>query len=192
MNKLFSIVILCFVALFSLPSRVMAAPNSDDKVVMGGSYVLEAGETLPGNLIVIGGNATIEEGATVNGDVILLGGQVSISGLISGNLNLFGGSASLRDTAIVNGNAVVTSSVLNRSDGATIKGKVTEGNELPKDLSCRIRSLPTHRLRKPRIPVFWVSSGMFSPSSLPASPQQSLPCLQLCSLLSPCVVRQQH
>ena len=31
----------------------------------------------------------------------------------------------------MNGNAVVTSSVLNRSDGATIKGKVTEGTELP-------------------------------------------------------------
>ena len=66
----------------------MAAPTSDDKVVMGGSYVLEAGETLPGNLIVIGGNATIEEGATVSGDVILLGGQVSVSGVITGNLNL--------------------------------------------------------------------------------------------------------
>lgn len=144
MKKLLITAILVMMVLFSLPSRVMAAPVSEDKVVMGGSFVLKPDETLSGNLIVIGGNATIEENATVQGDIILLGGQVSVSGHVTGNLNLFGGSASLRDTAVVDGNAVVTSSVLNKTDSATIKGNVIEGSELPSGfiLPDRIKANP--------------------------------------------------
>lgn len=131
MRRIKLIIWIALLVTLLIPSTVFASSTKEDKVVMGGSYVLKSGDELDGNLIIIGGNATIEEDAKVNGDVILLGGQVSISGMVSGDLNMFGGSASLRDTAVIEGNAVVTSSVLNQADGATINGKVIEGTNLP-------------------------------------------------------------
>ncbi len=115
-----------------LPTPVHASSPKDDRVVMGGSFVLKSGDELDGNLIVIGGNATIEEDATVHGDIILLGGQVSVDGTVDGNLNVFGGSASLRENAVIEGDAVITSSALNQADGATIQGKITQGQDLPR------------------------------------------------------------
>jgi cytoskeletal protein CcmA (bactofilin family) len=131
MRKILPLILAVLTIALLIPSPVYASSNMDDKVVMGGSFVLNTGETLDGKLIVIGGTATVEEGATVKGDVILLGGQLSIRGTINGSMSLFGGAASLHETAVVDGDVRVTSSVLNKDDNATVKGKVIQGSNLP-------------------------------------------------------------
>ncbi len=50
--------------------------TSGDKLVLGGVYTLDSGETLTGSLIVLGGSVTLEAGSTVTGDVVLLGGSM--------------------------------------------------------------------------------------------------------------------
>ncbi len=130
--KRFQVLLLLIVLLTLLiPTPVHAASVQDDRVVMGGSFVLEKDQTLNGNLVVIGGTAKIEKDAVVNGSIILVGGQVTIDGIVEGSISLFGGSASLRDSAIVVGDIYVTSAVLNRSDLADVKGEVIEGKQLP-------------------------------------------------------------
>ncbi len=130
--KRFQILLLLFVVLtLSIPTPVHAASAKDDRVVMGGSFILERDQTLNGNLVVIGGTAKIEKDAVVNGSIILIGGQVTINGIVEGSISLFGGSASLQDSAIVLGDIYVTSAVLNRSDLAEVKGDIVEGKQLP-------------------------------------------------------------
>lgn len=131
MKQLRYFVLLAVITALLIPSTVHAAPVEDDRVVMGGSFILQKDETLNGNLIVIGGTAKIEKDAVVNGSIILVGGQVTVEGIVEGSLTLFGGSASLRDSAIVLGDVYVTSSVLNKDDLAQIRGEVIEGKQLP-------------------------------------------------------------
>jgi hypothetical protein len=134
--KSFRVIILLVVLLgLLLPSPVYAASAKDDRVVMGGSFVLERDQTLNGNLIVIGGTAKIEKDAVVNGSIMLVGGQVTVDGIVEGSITLFGGSASLHDSSIILGDIYVTSSVLNRSDLADIRGEVIQGKPLPSGFS---------------------------------------------------------
>ena len=130
--KSFRVIILLVVLLgILIPSPVYAASAKDDRVVMGGSFILERDQTLNGNLIVIGGTAKIEKDAVVNGSIMLVGGQVTVDGIVEGSITLFGASASLHDSAIILGDIYVTSSVLNRSDLADVRGDVIEGKPLP-------------------------------------------------------------
>jgi hypothetical protein len=131
MKHLRIFVLLAVLMALLMPYTVHAAPLGDDRVVMGGSFVLRRDETHNGNLIVIGGTAKIEKDAVVNGSIILVGGQVTIDGIIEGSLTLFGGSASLHDSAIILGDVYVTSSVLNKDELAQIRGEVIEGKQLP-------------------------------------------------------------
>ncbi len=62
------------------PSPAYAKELFDDKVVFGGTYTLESGQTLDGNLVIFGGAVTTEADSTVNGDVALLGGVAEIGG----------------------------------------------------------------------------------------------------------------
>ena len=77
--------------------------TSGDKLVLGGVYTLDSGETLTGSLIVLGGSVTLEAGSTVTGDVVLLGGSMIAQGTIEGDLFSMGGSLELSDTSVIQG-----------------------------------------------------------------------------------------
>lgn len=98
------------------------------KVVVGGSYVLEEGETLTGDLLVLGGTARLLPGSTVEGGVAILGGTVQIDGRVKGDVNAIGGLVTLGSTAIVKGDVNTVSATLNRDENAQIQGNV---NDMP-------------------------------------------------------------
>lgn len=131
MNRLKPFIWLCLALALWLPKTVHAAGDQDDRVVVGGSYVLASGDELDGNLTVIGGTAEIETDATVNGDVIIMGGQVNVDGTIEGNLSVFGGSGNLGANAVVTGNIAMYSSALNQDENAVVEGEITHEDELP-------------------------------------------------------------
>lgn len=122
-----------FVVLLALiwPSAVYARDLFDDEVIFGGSYTLEEGETLNGNLVVFGGAVTLKTDSTVNGDVVLLGGTVEGQGVINGSLVGIGGVLRLGEAAQVNGDLVTVGAVLQREDGAQINGQVIQGGAFP-------------------------------------------------------------
>lgn len=116
---------------FLLPGTALAQGSNGDEVVLGGTYTLESGETLDGNLFVIGGNATIEEGATVNGEIVVAGGNLSISGLVNGNIFATGGSVSLEETANIQGNISTLGGNVDRAAGAIVSGEISNDLRQP-------------------------------------------------------------
>jgi len=143
----FLLILLLFV--FTLPGTVLAAPSNSslemmkddrffaqlkilqqipngDKLVFGGKFVLEKGETLEGNLVVFGGTADLKSDSVVEGDVVIIGGKVDIKGTIEGETVVVGGSVDIHDSAIIEGNLTNVSGSIKTESGAIIEGEILE------------------------------------------------------------------
>ncbi|HSF80473.1 MAG TPA: polymer-forming cytoskeletal protein [Anaerolineales bacterium] len=108
------------------PQTARAEGLLDDEVVFGGTFRLESGETLDGNLIILGGIATLEEGSILTGNVVLLGGTVQAAGVIQSNVVGLGGLVSLADTAVVEGNVTSIGAHVDQAEGAQVEGDITD------------------------------------------------------------------
>lgn len=111
--------------------KILVQDNSKDKLVFGGTYILDSGEVLSGNLIVFGGVARIEQGATVDKDMVLIGGTAEINGAINGEVIVLGGLLILGPTAVVENDVSVIGGHLDQNPGAEVYGTVTTGIEGP-------------------------------------------------------------
>jgi hypothetical protein len=122
------IIVLTIVALLALPGSALAAGPEPDlsKIIYGGNYVLEDGETLRDDLWILGGNANLEAGSRVTGNVLLMGGNLQADGQIDGNVNVFEGNIGLSSTTVIQGDVNVLGGSLTRN-GARIEGKVNQG-----------------------------------------------------------------
>jgi hypothetical protein len=98
-------------------------PNGD-KLVIGGSFVLEGGETLEGDLLVLDGTAKLLQDSFVEGDVTILGGTLTVDGTIEGDINSIGGLVALESSAHIAGDVNTLSANLDREPGAQVEGKV--------------------------------------------------------------------
>jgi cytoskeletal protein CcmA (bactofilin family) len=127
MSKISIALMVLIVALLAFPGTVLAQSpgGGNDQVVFGGTYTLEKGKELDGNLVILGGIATLEESSTVNGNITLTGGSLFIQGEVKGNITGVGGSITLGDTAVVDGDINTIGAALNRSNQAVIKGSVS-------------------------------------------------------------------
>lgn len=172
LSKISLIFLVLLITLFAFPGAVLAqAPNNgNDQVVFGGTFTLNSGQTLTGNLVVFGGLATLEKGSVVNGDVALTGGSLNINGEINGSITSVGGSINLSDTAVVDGDINTIGAALNRSDKAVIKGRVSSsgpGNfRIPLNWSANsLKNLDLMNLFKPVGTVLW---GIFQALAMAA------------------------
>ncbi len=127
--------LLIVLAALVFPTSVFASsPQPDvmpDKVILGGTYTLESGQTLDGNLAVFGGTATIEKDSRVNGDIVLAGGSLDIDGEVTGSITTMGGSLFLGDNAVVHGDVSTLGANMHRSGGARIEGRIITGTDGP-------------------------------------------------------------
>lgn len=111
-----------------LPVTAYAGGPLDGKVVLGSTFVLEAGDTLNGDLAVIGGTATLEAGSTVTGDVFVMGGNVEANGLIEGDMAVMGGNVRMGPQAILRGDLISFGGNVDRGS-ARIEGQIVTENE---------------------------------------------------------------
>lgn len=123
MKKLVSVAALVLIVVLAFPSTAMAGGMLEGRVVFGGSFTLEKGETLDGDLLVFGGNVTLEVESRVTGDVVVLGGNVSSDGTIDGDVTIVGGNVRLKSNALVRGDIHTVGGSLSRSEGARIEGQ---------------------------------------------------------------------
>ena len=134
------VLLLIFIVVAAFPHQVSANPieephtqdSSNGKVVFGGFYRLESGETLNGGLVIFGGQGILEDDSTINGDVLLTGGSLDIDGIINGDLVAVGGSVNLGDNAIIRGDVTTIGAAIKRSDKAVVEG--TFSFEMPGDI----------------------------------------------------------
>ncbi|MGH2542140.1 MAG: hypothetical protein ACRDIB_05070, partial [Ardenticatenaceae bacterium] len=96
-----------------------AASSEGNQLVLGGSKIVRAGETVEGSVAVFGGNLAIEEEATVKGDVAVFGGNLAINGTITGNIANFGGTITRGANAVVRGDTATFGGSEERSEGST-------------------------------------------------------------------------
>ena len=125
------IFIVLLLGLLVLPTTVYARGFYEDKVVFGGTYTLEMGETLNGSLVVMGGIATLEEGSTVDGDIIVMGGTLQANGQVDGDVVAIGGLVDLGDAADVKGNVSALGAHLEQSNEAQVAGDIITTLEGP-------------------------------------------------------------
>jgi len=105
--------------------------ENGDKLVIGGTYSLESGESLDGSLLILGGTANLEEGSTVEKDVTVIGGTINVSGHVKGDVSAVGGMVSLGSTAVIGGDVNTLAGQLTQDDGARIEGQVNAGTTGP-------------------------------------------------------------
>ncbi len=113
------------------PTTAFAKDPFDDRVVFGGAFTLESGETQQGSLVVFGGAVTTEPDSVVNGDLVLIGGTVDVGGTVNGNVVGIGGAVRLDGSAAVNGDVFTLGATLRREQGASISGQVINGIDTP-------------------------------------------------------------
>jgi hypothetical protein len=101
------------------------------KLVAGGTYTLQSGETLNEDLTVIGGNVTLEDDSTVNGNIALTAGTMNISGTVNGDIVVTSATLSLLSGAEVNGKITLAAGVLNRDGSAIVNGEIEESGNIP-------------------------------------------------------------
>lgn len=127
-------ILLFLIMIFALAipsSNVMARGLAEGKVVFGGSYRLESGESLNGDLIIFGAVATLEENSTVTGTVVLFGANLEASGKIQQDVVGIGGLISLDETALVNGDVITLGAHMDKAKGAIVLGDVTDISRVP-------------------------------------------------------------
>ena len=106
--------------------------GSGTRVVTGGNFVLNSGETHSGPMLILGGDSSLQNGSRNVGDITVLGGNTNMNGEVNGNINIIGGNVNLGATALVQGNISVSGGNLNRSPAARITGSVNTGSfEMP-------------------------------------------------------------
>jgi len=117
------ILLMMIVLTFALPGSALAKGFRDDRVVFGGTFTLESGETLDGNLVVFGGYVSLEDGSRVYGDVVMFGGTLNVGGEITGSVVAFGGLVDLADNALVRGDVSMLGGHLEQAGNAQVVGE---------------------------------------------------------------------
>ena len=120
--KIFLPAMLVAVLLISLPQQALAAQPT--RVIVGGTFTLESGETLDEDLTVVGGTVVLEEGSTVNGNVFVLGGSLEVNGVVNGDIVATGGYIQLGEGAVVDGDITSAGGYVDQDAGAQISGEL--------------------------------------------------------------------
>lgn len=127
MKRIMLSLVLSVVLIAGLPVSAQASGLTEGRVVFGGSFTLDPGEVLDGDLIVIGGNADLQPGSTVDGDVFVMGGNVEGAGVIDGDVAVMGGNIRLLASSEVSGDVTSFGGNATIEDGADIRGDVLDG-----------------------------------------------------------------
>ena len=130
MKRLSAVVGLIVLLTLAIPTPAFASESSDGRVVLGGTYRLESGEILDGDLAVIGGAAYLEEESRVTGSVLVLGGNLEVYGQIDGDVIIVGGNTNLGPAALIQGDVATLGGNLN-ADATQIQGDIISGTDFP-------------------------------------------------------------
>lgn len=94
-----------------------------------GNYVVQAGDTLRGNLFVTSGSVMLEEGSRVTGTIILTSGALHIGpdAEVGGDVVLTSGALYMAEGSVVEGDVILSSNDIQvqQDPGSTIEGVIT-------------------------------------------------------------------
>ncbi len=108
-------------------ATVVRAEDGGGRLSFGDDVVIEAGETVSGNVVLMGADLTVEPGATVDGDVAVTFGDAAIDGKVTGQV-FVAGDLALGPTAEIGGDVVVLGQDT-IADAALVHGRVSRGGD---------------------------------------------------------------
>ena len=166
--------LLILVALFSPATANAQDTIPGDKLIFGGSFILQRGQELEGDLVVFGGTVEVSKNATVQGDVAVIGGTASIDGTVLGDVVTLGGVISLHANAVVYGDATAVGGVIERDPGAQVYGNIVEtqepqrgfgrigpgGIEITPSPGQRFWNFPFQNAATPPGPISWIGEAI--------------------------------
>lgn len=117
------------ISFFLLLVFSMSAYGSGSQVTFGGEVIVEAGNTIAGDVVVFGGNIEIK--GEVLGDVVAIGGRVLVEGRIAGDLTAVGARAELLEGATIHGDTRIISGSVSRERGVSIGGSYSHITPIP-------------------------------------------------------------
>ena len=156
MKRLSAVVGLIVLLTLAIPTPAFASESSDGRVVLGGTYRLESGEILDGDLAVIGGAAYLEEESRVTGSVLVLGGNLEVYGQIDGDVIIVGGNTNLGPAASIKGDVATLGGNLN-AEAAQIQGEIISGTDFAIPYDFENFEFEFDRLSVPPLPGFGMS-----------------------------------
>jgi hypothetical protein len=118
------LILLFFLIVLLWPRPAAAKVLNCEKFSAGGSYTLQKGVTLDGDLCVLGGFAQVDEGATVDGDVFLVGGTLQMDGTVTASIQAAGGIVTLGEGSTVGGDINLMGGKVVGLDSAEVVGEV--------------------------------------------------------------------
>lgn len=124
MKRLMSLAALVVIVTLALPVTAFAQETQDGRVVLGGSFTLEAGETMDGDLVVLGGNVTLEETSNLEGSLLIMGGSAVVAAHITGDVVVMGGNVDLLNPAHVEGDIVSFGGNVDQAERSIVEGDV--------------------------------------------------------------------
>lgn len=148
MKKFLWASVMVFIILITTVAPAFAAGPLDGRIILGGSFTLESGQILDGDLVVFAGSVDLEADSRVTGDVAVLGGSADVAGTVNGDLVVFGGSVELMSTAVVGGELVTFGGNIDRAEGAIVQGSQVEGFAFGQDFD--FPNITTIRTNGPR------------------------------------------
>lgn len=133
MKRLMSLAALVVILTLALPVTAFAQGTQDGRVVLGGSFTLEAGETMDGDLAVLGGNVTLEETSVLEGSLLIMGGNAVVAARITGDVVVMGGNVDLLNPARVEGDIVSFGGNVDQAEQAVVEGDIVteDGFDFP-------------------------------------------------------------
>lgn len=166
MKKLILIPVVVLVAALALPGAAYAGEAEQGQVIFGGTFTLESGEELNGDLVIFGGAVELEAESVVDGDVLLFGGNAEIYGEVKGNLALLGGNADLGSTAVITGDVTTLGGNVDRAEGAVVLGDFVSADGVAFPFSFELPNLPEFR---DSVSIRSLGRGSFGPFFSPAT-----------------------
>lgn len=146
------LLVLAAVTLF--PQKTSAAPLSDDKIVLGGDFLLGKGQSIHGNLIILGGAVVLDDGSRIDGDVLIFGGTADIKGEVEGNIFMFNGALDLEKGARLEGDLNLYGGAFSLDDEVFVFGEIRTNEEAL--LADSETKSPSNRL------LAWIWDGIWS------------------------------
>ncbi|MFP3855294.1 MAG: hypothetical protein ACLFWD_13480 [Anaerolineales bacterium] len=133
MKRLISVLVLVMVISLALPLTAFAQDGQDGRVIFGGNFTLELGETMNGDLAVFGGSVVLEEGSVLDGALVVMGGNAVVAGRVTGDVATMGGNIDLLQSSVVQGNIFTLGGNLDVDLGADVQGDVIseDGFDVP-------------------------------------------------------------
>jgi hypothetical protein len=103
---------------------VTAEESPDNVVLFGCNGRIQKGAQVKRDVVVFGGNLVLEEGTRVGQDVVVFGGIAQLAGEVKNDVVIGGGNVTLEPTAVVDGDLNIFGGLLDRKEGAVVRGRV--------------------------------------------------------------------